>query len=179
MMAHTRFWKPTAVLCLLPMLLVLGMAAASAQAPTAGKAKVDRLVMGLITPYLDYMRPWINGTADHNIQHDPAFEWLVEVDAETGAYTPWLAESWKLAADGRAWNVTLHKGVPFHHGYGEFTARDVVHTHALWCDERYPGRKDPPSSGYREGICAVQRIEVVNDHEIVMHCKVPCLDMPF
>jgi hypothetical protein len=55
MMAHTRFWKPTAALCLLPMLLVLGMAAASAQAPTAGKAKVDRLVMGLITPYLDYI----------------------------------------------------------------------------------------------------------------------------
>ena len=66
----------------------------------------------------------------------------------------------------------------FHHGYGEFTAKDVVHTHALWCDESYPGRKDPPSSGYREGICAVQRIEVVNDHEIVMHCQVPCLDMP-
>ena len=89
------------------------------------------------------MRPWINGTADHNIQHDPAFEWLVEVDAETGASKPWLAESWKLAADGRSWNVTLHKGVPFHHGYGAFTARDVMHTHALWCDERYPGRKDP------------------------------------
>ena len=59
MMAHTRFWKPTTVLCMLPMLLVLGRAAASAQAPAAGKAKVDRLVMGLITPYLDYMRPWI------------------------------------------------------------------------------------------------------------------------
>ena len=58
-MAHTRFWKPTTVLCMLPMLLVLGRAAASAQAPAAGKAKVDRLVMGLITPYLDYMRPWI------------------------------------------------------------------------------------------------------------------------
>jgi ABC-type transport system substrate-binding protein len=28
-------------------------------------------------------------------------------------------------------------------------------------------------------MCAVQRIEVVNDHAIVMHCKVPCLDMPF
>ena len=40
----------------------------------AGQAKVDRLVMGLITPYLDYSRPWINGTADHNIQHDPMLE---------------------------------------------------------------------------------------------------------
>ena len=31
----------------------------------------------------------------------------------------------------------------------------------------------------RNGICLVQRIEVVNDHEIVMHCKVVCLDLPF
>ena len=77
-----------------------------------------------------------------------------------------------MAQDGKSWRVKLQKGVQFHHGYGEFTAKDVVHTHALWCDENYPGRKDPPSSGYRTGICAVERIEVVNDHEIVMHCKV-------
>ena len=51
---------------LLPILLLLA-APAVAQTPTPGKAKVDRLVMGLITPYLDYVRPWINGTADHNI----------------------------------------------------------------------------------------------------------------
>src|SRR2546422_4186560 len=179
-MRQVRFWKSTVLFLAVPMLLCLRLAGAEAQAPaTPGKAKVDRLVMGLITPYLDYMRPWINGTADHNIQHDPAFEWLVEVDAETGEYTPWLAASWTLAADGRAGNVTLQKRGQIHHGYGEFTAKDVVHNHALWCDESYPGRKDPPSSGYREGICAVQRIEVVNDHEIVMHCKVPCLDMPF
>ena len=59
--------------------------------------------MGLITPYLDYVRPWINGTADHNIQHDPMLEWLVEVDPETGQYKPWLAESWTAGPqwDGR------------------------------------------------------------------------------
>src|SRR2546427_7538075 len=100
MMAHTRFWKPTTVLCMLPMLLVLGRAAASAQAPAAGKAKVDRLVMGLITPYLDYMRPWINGTADHNIQHDPAFEWLVQGEPQNGGDKPWLAGSVALAPSG-------------------------------------------------------------------------------
>jgi peptide/nickel transport system substrate-binding protein len=164
-------------------LVVLGVAitlatTVHAQAP-GDKAKVDRLVMGLITPYLDYMRPWINGTADHNIQHDPAFEWLVEIEPETGQYVPWLAESWAMAPDGRSWRMTLAKGVPFHHGYGEFTAKDVVHTHALWCDDKYPGRKDPPSTPYRTGICAVERIEVVNDHELVMHCKVVCLDTLF
>ena len=163
---------------LLPILL-LEAAPAMAQTSTPGKPKVDRLVMGLITPYHDYVRPWINGTADHNIQHDPMLEWLVEVDAETGQYKPWLADSWTLGPQGRSWRVKLHKGVQFHHGYGEFTAQDVVHTHALWCDPNYPGRKDPPVSGYRAGICQVQKIEVVNAHEITFHCKVVCLDMPF
>ncbi len=135
--------------------------------------------MGLITPYLDYFRPWINGTADHNIQHDPAFEWLMEIDPETGKYVPWLADSWEAAPDGRSWKVKLHQGVPFHHGYGEFTARDLVHTHALWCDPSYPGRKDPAISAYKAGICQVQRVEAINAHDVVMHCKVVCLDMPF
>lgn len=153
--------------------------AAPAATAAAGAPKVDRLIMGLITPYLDYTRPWINGTADHNIQHDPMMEWLIEIDAETGRYVPWLADSWELAPDGKSWRVKLHPGVQFHHGYGEFTAQDVVHTHALWCDDNYPGRKDPPTGGYKAGICQVTRIEVVNDHEIIMRCKVICLDMPF
>jgi ABC-type transport system substrate-binding protein len=158
---------------------VLCISTAAQAQSAAGKAKVDRLVMGLISPYLDYMRPWINGTADHNIQHDPAFEWLVEIDPETGKYGPWLAESWEMAQDGRAWRFKLAKGVQFHHGYGEFTAKDVVHNWALWCDLKYPGRKDPPTAAYRPGICAVERIEVVNDHELVMHCKTVCLDTLF
>ena len=55
-----------------------------------------------------------------------------------------------------------------------------IHTHALWCDANYPGRKDPTVAGYQSRhLCQVERIEVVNDHEIIMHCKVACLDMPF
>ena len=179
-MRQVRSWKSTVLFLAGPMLLFLMLAGAEAQAPaTPGKAKADRLVMGLILPYRDYMRPWIVGTPDHNIQHDPAFEWLFEVGVESGKYNPWLAESAEMAQDGRSWRIKLRQGVQFHHGYGEFTAKDVVHNHALWCDDNYPGRKDPTSVGYKEGMCAVQRIEVVNDHEIVMHCKVVCLDLPF
>ena len=178
-MMGVRLWKLQKLLfMLLVLVLIQGGAAAQAQ-PAAGKAKVDRLVLGLIEKYRDYMRPWINGTADHNIQHVPAFEWLFEVDPESGKYNPWLAESSEMAKDGRSWRIKLRKGVQFHHGYGEFSAKDVVHNHALWCDDKYPGRKDPPSTGYRNGICAVERIEVVNDHELVMHCKVVCLDLLF
>ena len=79
-MVHRRGLQSVRGLCIVLVLLSLVLVPAGAQAQqAAGKAKVDRLVMGLITPYLDYWRPWINGTADHNIQHDPTFEWLVEV----------------------------------------------------------------------------------------------------
>src|SRR4029453_18211994 len=173
-MRQARFRKPYLLFLIVPMLLVLLRAGVQAQ-PAADKAKVDRLVMGLILPYRDYWRPWINGTPDHNIQHDPAFEWLFEVDVQSGGYNPWLAESWEMAQDGRSWRIKLQKGVQFHHGYGEFTAKDVVHNHALWCDDKYPGRKDPTTTGYKQGMCAVDRVDVVNDYEVVMHCKVVCL----
>src|SRR5713101_4514110 len=176
-MMHLRLWKPQLFFILF--VLFLMMAAAEAQAPaTPGKAKADRLVMGLIEKYRDYWRPWIIGTPDHMIQHDPVFEWLFEVSPQ-GEYKPWLAASWEMAKDGRSWRIKLQKGVQFHHGYGEFTAKDVVHNHALSCDDNYPGRKDPPVVGYRNGICLVERIEVVNDYEIVMHCKTVCADLDF
>jgi hypothetical protein len=70
-MRNRRRWH--SVLYIVPVVLALLVLATNAQAQ-GGKAKVDRLVMGLILPYRDYMRPWIVGTPDHNIQHDPAFD---------------------------------------------------------------------------------------------------------
>jgi peptide/nickel transport system substrate-binding protein len=178
-MVQKRFSKLYGLLCLLVALLLVPTGASPQAQPATGKTNVDRLVMGLINPYRDYMRPWINGTPDHNIQHDPAFEWLFEVDVSSGGYNPWLAKSFEMAKDGRSWRIKLQKGVQFHHGYGEFTAKDVVHNHAVWCDPNYPGRKDPTLVGYKNGMCAVHRIDVVNDYEVVMHCKVVCLDLLF
>ena len=69
-MQQARFWKPRILFLAVPMLLLLMMTGAEAQVPAAsGKAKVDRLVMGLIEKYRDYMRPvdqW------HPGPHDPA-----------------------------------------------------------------------------------------------------------
>jgi len=169
---------PSAGLIVGLMLLSMAFPQGDVEAQT-GEAKVDRLVVGLINPFRDYFRAWISGTPDHNIQHDPILEWLIEIDPDTGQYVPWLAKSWEMTPDGRLWRVKLQEGVQYHQDYGEFTARDVVHNHALWCQEDYPGRADPPSSAYRTGICTVERVEVVGDHEVLMHCKEPCLDFEF
>ncbi len=74
-MVQTRFPNSRAFLFVAAVLLFMLTGGTAQSQPAAGKAKVDRLVMGLINPYRDYMRPWINGTPDHNIQHDPTFEW--------------------------------------------------------------------------------------------------------
>src|SRR5262249_10915772 len=140
-------------LLLLPMLLLVSATTAGAQTP--GKAKVDRLVMGLITPYLDYVRPWINGTADHNIQHDPMQEWLIEVDP-SGQYKPWLADSWTPGPNGRSCRGRLHRGGQFPHRYGEVTPPDGGHHPPPLCGPHYPGRKDPPGAGPPAGTPHVQ-----------------------
>jgi ABC-type transport system substrate-binding protein len=178
MVKRSRLYRSTLFTVTVLLTLILTGMDMPAQA-AAGQAKVDRLVMGLILPFRDYFRPWINGSADHMIQLDPVMEWLIEIDPDTGKYVPWLATSWEMAPDGLSWRVELAEGVQFHHGYGEFTAKDVVHSHALWCDDNYPGRADQPSLGYRKGICLVNKVEVVNDHEVIMRCKSPCLDFEF
>ena len=33
-----------------------------------------------------------------------------------------------MSPDGKNWTLNLREGVPFHFGFGEFTAKDVVHT---------------------------------------------------
>jgi ABC-type transport system substrate-binding protein len=116
-MAQARLWTTrTLFLSVFVLFFVVATGARAQTAAPAGQAKVDRLVMGLILPFRDYTRPWINGTPDHNIQHDPAFEWLFEVDPESGKYNLWLAESAEMAKDGRSWRIKLRQGVQFHHG---------------------------------------------------------------
>ncbi len=93
-MRHRGLRKPIALLFVLPVLLILMLTGPDGQAQAAaGEAKIDRLVIGLINPIRDYWRAWISGTPDHNIQHDPILEWLIEIDPDTGKYVPWLAES--------------------------------------------------------------------------------------
>jgi hypothetical protein len=161
--------------------LLLGIAGVQAQpqAAGAGKAKVDRLVMGLIEKYRDYWRPWINGTADHMIQHDPAFEWLFEVDPTSGKYNPgWLRV--------RKWPRTAGRGTSSCARGCSSTTATASSPPKMWCTTMPYGAtrntrvvKIHPYASSQAGICQVERMEVINDHEIVMHCKVVCLDMQF
>ena len=52
-------------------------------------------------------------------------ETLLRVD-KVGEYHPNVAKEWGIAPDGVTWTFKINKGVPFHKGYGEVKAEDVI-----------------------------------------------------
>jgi len=114
-------------------------------------------------------RFWTIGRPSH-LQFDPFLETLLDVDPETGAYTPRLAEKWESTPDLKEWTFYLRKGVQFHFGYGEFTARDVVHSHALMIG--------PDAIATLTGFWrGVEEIKVINDYQVVFRMKQPAATM--
>ena len=87
----------------------------------------SRLVVGLSAPSQETNLPWAM-TARDLVQLRPIFDYLVDIDRITGATAPMLASSWESADDDTQWTFNLIDGVPFHFGWGDFTAADVVHS---------------------------------------------------
>ena len=66
-------------------------------------------------------------SAEAVIQMLPMYEALLRQNENAGLDNM-LAESWSASPDLRTWTFNLKRGVQFHKGWGEFTAKDVVHT---------------------------------------------------
>ncbi len=93
----------------------------------AVEAKVDRVIYAL-GEVQETNRHWTVSRPSY-YQFDPYGETLVGLDANTNERIPRLAESWEWSEDGREWTFHLVEGVPFHFGFGEFTAHDAVAAH--------------------------------------------------
>jgi len=139
--------------------------------PTPGSAqagKVQRLVFAS-AGFEDSNRFWMVARPDH-LQYDPFLETLLEVDPKTGEYTPRLAEKWQASPDFKEWTFTLRKGVQFHYGFGQFTARDVVHSHSFMMRPETTATLAP---FWR----SVEEVKIVNDHQVVFRMKRPSTTM--
>jgi len=135
----------------------------SPTAPPAG-AQVRRLIF-VSAGFNESNRFWTVDRPSH-LQFDPFLETLLDLDPKTGAFIPRLAEKWEASPDLKEWTFYLRKGVPFHFGFGEFTARDVVHAHSLLVA--------PEATATFVGFWrAVEEIKVVNDYQVVFRMKNP------
>jgi peptide/nickel transport system substrate-binding protein len=146
----------------IPLLLSL-MTDASAAAP---ETKVRRLVF-VSAGFTEGNRFWTI-----SLQFDPFLETLLDVDPKTGEYTPRLAEKWEATPDRKEWTFYLRKGVPFHFGYGELTAQDIAHSHALML------RQDATATlaGFWRGV---EEVKVIDDYQVVFRMKNPSATMPY
>jgi ABC-type transport system substrate-binding protein len=136
----------------------------------AADAKVQRIVFAS-AGFTESNRFWTIARPEH-LQYDPFLETLLDVDPKTGEYIPGLAEKWQASADLKEWTFFLRKGVQFHYGFGEFTAKDVVHSHSLML------RSDATAT--MVGIWkAVEEVKVVNDHQVVLRMQRPMSLIPY
>ena len=72
----------------------------------------------------------------------------------------------------KEWTLFLRKGVPFHFGYGEFTARDVVRSYALMLREEAVAT----SVGMWRNV---EEVKVINAYQVVFCMKGPATTLPY
>ena len=132
------------------------------------QAKVARISFGVDALAREYsvMR---HGSQSESIQYRPEYEHLVAMDPTTGAIIPELATEWEILPDGNSFLFKLREGVQFHRGWGEFTARDVVHTHDQLV--RMDSQHDQ-SSSWRSDV----QVEFLGDYEVVFRLSRPTAD---
>ncbi|MCW3141970.1 MAG: ABC transporter substrate-binding protein [Methanophagales archaeon] len=85
---------------------------------------------------------------------------------ETGVI-PWLADSWEMSDDGKAWTFHLHRGVKWHDGEA-FTADDVKFT--------FDYMKEHPRPKWFKSLEYIDRVDALDDSTVVIHLKKPVAD---
>ena len=146
------------------------MALALLLAATANAAKVERLIFAS-AGFSETNRFWTVARPDL-LQFDPYLETLLDVDSKTGKFIPRLAERWESSPDAKEWTFYLRKGAQFHNGYGEMTARDVIHSHQLISA---PDARGTFSGFWRQA----EDVKAIDDYTVVFRMKQPAVTFPY
>ncbi|MFN0073083.1 MAG: ABC transporter substrate-binding protein, partial [Chloroflexota bacterium] len=138
----------------------------AAAAKPAVKPSLQRVTMAVVPPRQE------NNSIRMLQQPDtwpmrPMYEYLIGLDPETGKAIPQLATEWALEPDNLSFRFKLRRGVPFHGGHGEFTAKDVVFT---WQDVIKPDTF-ASNAPYWRGV--LKDVEIVNDYEVIFRLTRP------
>ena len=163
------------ITCILGLIVTM----AWAQTPTPStKTKLERLRIAVAPLGWDTNFTWLQSRSGM-LDKRPALEYLVGIDRNTGAYIPELAEKWEMSPDGKAWKITLRKGVQFHENWGPFTAKDVRHAvflitqpesvqtdGGLWRGLMGIAKND---SGAEAAKKVEQGVEIVDDYTVIFH----------
>ena len=135
---------------------------------------VDRLVVVASPPLRESMVPWLSTSILFMVR--PMYESILGTNPNTGLNVPELATEWEMSPDGKAWTLRLVEGVPFHFGWGDFTAQDVVFNwERLVSDESLASDKNE----WLELVSTTDNFDIVSDREIVINLARPEPDLDF
>ncbi len=132
---------------------------ANGEKEPASELKVIRIaeqVPNLITP-----GAWDGQTFSLN---SSIYEYLIEINAETGKLDPILALDWD-SKDGKRWIIKLREGVKFHDG-SDFNAEDVKFTIE---------RTQDPTIGHlkKNDFASVESVEIIDNYTVAINLKEP------
>ena len=161
------------------------VAATAAPEPTAMPAMADEdAVLHLaVTPLpQDTYLPWLATSGGH-LPMRPMWENLTTISPETGVSTvlPQLAKAWDISPDASEYTFYLQEGVQMHHGWGEFTVKDVI----LTIDQQ----TSDPLAGCRSAVTrfmgadsmtemiANGDMDVIDDYTFTMRLAEPQVDV--
>ena len=124
--------------------------------PTPRPPARHELVVALPTFGQESNLPWTLSSFSL-VDLRPMFEYLIGVHPESGELVPQLAESWSASPDRTQWTFNLRQRVAFHHGWGQFTSRDVLHSIQMITREESLGSSD--KFFWRDTLASIQAID--------------------
>ena len=159
--------------------------ATSAPEPTAMPAMADAgsYLHLAVTPLpQDTYLPWLATSSGHLVFR-PMWENLTTISPETGVSVilPQLARAWDVNADASEYTFYLQEGVQLHHGWGEFTVKDVIFTIDQQMSDPLAGCKSPLKKfmGYDSMTEMVDagKAEIIDDYTFKMTLAQPQVDV--
>ena len=161
------------------------VAATAAPEATAmpAMADADSYLHLAVTPLpQDTYLPWLATSSGH-LPFRPMWENLTTISPETGVSVilPQLAREWDVSPDASEYTFRLQEGVELHHGWGEFTVRDVVLTVDQQMSDPLAGCKAPLKRfmGYDSMTEMIDagKMEVIDDYTFKMTLAQPQVDV--
>ncbi len=160
-------------------------AATAAPEPTAmpAMAEEDTYLHLAVTPLpQDTYLPWLATSSGH-LPFRPMWENLTTISPATGVSTilPQLAREWDVSPDASEYTFYLQEGVQMHHGYGEFTVKDVILTIDQQMSDPLAGCKAPlkrfMGTDSMSEMIANGSMEVIDDYTFKMNLAQPQVDV--
>ncbi len=141
---------------------------------TEGAVVTNRLILVADPPSLESpLDCEVTGSGVLNFRMSA--EWMVDASRFDGSYEPMLATEWSVSEDARTWNFKLRQGVRWHGDWGEFTAKDVVHSMGYYTN---PECRASYSDYFRSDPGA--QVEIINDYEVDIHMQLrPAVDFVY